>query len=246
MLVMLMIRPQRCFSMEPITRLDQQEWRGQVGVDYVVPVGALHAHDQLIAGDAGIVDQNVDLAEARDHGLRDGLDLLFIADVELERRRLAAFAVDLVGQLLQLLLIAGAQRHLRARLGQHQRARAANALRRSGYQRDPAFNSCHEASLETKQDYNYREVKDLLRAGVTQILTDIIGEKRCMSLVASPRFGFLQQPLWRPEQHLQLTGKNMSSGCGCSEIPADCAIEFSDSSASASCSSHGRWWISPR
>ena len=170
MLVTLIIRPPALLQHRADYGLDQQEWPGEVGVDHVVPIGAFHAHDQLVAGHARIVHQNVDLAEARDYGLHSRLDLLFAADVHLERRCLAAFAVDLAGKLLQFLLIARAQRDLGSRLGEYQGARATDPLRRSSYQRNSAFHSRHEAScLKVKLDYKHREAKHPLGEGLTNI-----------------------------------------------------------------------------
>src|SRR5271157_3224825 len=134
--------------------LDQQERPGKICVDHFVPVCALHAHDELIAGHAGVVYQDVDLAKARDRSFHSSLDLLFAADIHLERRRLSAFAVDLAGKLLQLLLVARTKGKFGSRFREHQGTGTANPLRCSGYQRDPAFHSCHESLLlEAKQDY---------------------------------------------------------------------------------------------
>ena len=47
-------------------RLAEGEGRGQVGGDDLVPVGALHAQHQLVAGDAGVADQDVEAAVAGD------------------------------------------------------------------------------------------------------------------------------------------------------------------------------------
>ena len=78
----------------------------QVGGENIVPISPLHAHDELVAGDARVVDQNVDLAEPRNHGLYDTLDLIFVTNIELERRRLAVY---LGRQVVELFLIACAQ-----------------------------------------------------------------------------------------------------------------------------------------
>ncbi len=60
---MLMMRPQRCLSMELDDLLDAEIGGSEIGLQDGVPVGALHAHDELVAGDAGVVDQDVDFAE---------------------------------------------------------------------------------------------------------------------------------------------------------------------------------------
>ena len=94
-----------------------------------IPVGPLHAHDQLIAGDAGIVHQDVDLAELRTGRLDRGLDLLFIGNVESEGRSLPARGGNFVNQFVQLLLITRGNGNRRARRGELQRAGSSNALR---------------------------------------------------------------------------------------------------------------------
>src|SRR5208337_1595162 len=126
--------------------LDQHERSGEIGVDYFVPLRALHAYHQLITGNAGVVHENVNLTELSDHCLDSCLNLFFVAHVHFEHSRVSALAVDLAGELLQLLLVAGAERDLGPRLRKHQRTCTPNPLRRSGYQRDPAFHSCHETS----------------------------------------------------------------------------------------------------
>jgi hypothetical protein len=49
--------------------LDRRKHGTQVGLDDRIPVLVLHAHQQVVAGDAGIVDQDGRRAELLDHGL---------------------------------------------------------------------------------------------------------------------------------------------------------------------------------
>ena len=86
--------------------LDAEIRGSQIGLQDGVPVGALHAHDELIAGDAGVVDQDIDLAELGDGGLDGGLDLLFVGDIESEGRGFAAGGGDFGDQFVELFLIA--------------------------------------------------------------------------------------------------------------------------------------------
>ena len=97
-----------------------------------VPVGALHAHDELVAGDAGVVDQDVDFAELGDDGFDRGFDLLFVGDVESEGGGLAAGGGDFADQFVQFFLIASGYGHGRAVFGEAQGAGASDALRRAG------------------------------------------------------------------------------------------------------------------
>ncbi len=108
---------------------------GQIGGQDLVPVGALHAQGELVAGDAGVIDQNVDFAEAGDGGLDAGLDLLFTGHIDLEGFSLPTGTADLVGGFLQLLLIPRRQGHGGARFRQRQGAGAPDALRGAGHQR---------------------------------------------------------------------------------------------------------------
>ena len=57
-----MMRPPRCWIIGLSTACAQRERRRQVGGEHLVPVVALHAQHQLVAGDAGVVDQDVDPA----------------------------------------------------------------------------------------------------------------------------------------------------------------------------------------
>ena len=79
---MLTIRPQRCLSMELDHLLGAEVGGSQIGIEHGVPVGALHAHDQLVAGDAGVVNQDVNLAELRERSFEGGFDLVFFRHVE--------------------------------------------------------------------------------------------------------------------------------------------------------------------
>ena len=79
----------------PQQGLGQQKRPGEVDGQHQVPVGALHAHHQRVAGDAGVVDQDLDLAEALEDGFGPGLDGFLVGDIEPEGRRRAAQSLDL-------------------------------------------------------------------------------------------------------------------------------------------------------
>ena len=53
----------------------QVEGGGQVDRDHLVPLLVLHAHEELVAGDAGIVDEDVELAQRRLGGGHELVDL---------------------------------------------------------------------------------------------------------------------------------------------------------------------------
>jgi hypothetical protein len=91
----------------------------------------------LVTRDAGVVHENVDLAELGDGGFDRRLDLLFVGDVEGEGRGLTAACGNLIYQLLQLLLIASGYNYRRASSGKFRRTGASNALRSAGHERHP-------------------------------------------------------------------------------------------------------------
>ena len=115
--------------------LSAQICRSQIGIDDRIPVGAFHAHDELVAGDSSIVDQDIDLAEFSDDCFACVLDLLFIGNVHRECSRLAASAADVTHQFFQLFLIPRDHGYSRATLRQFENAGLANSLRRAGDQR---------------------------------------------------------------------------------------------------------------
>ncbi|MNH21184.1 hypothetical protein D3C79_809820 [compost metagenome] len=55
-------------------RLAQTIQRGEIGVDDLVPLIIFHPHQQVIASDARVVDQDVDVAKARLDGGEDGFN----------------------------------------------------------------------------------------------------------------------------------------------------------------------------
>src|SRR6266851_4209982 len=114
--------------------------RRQIGAEYGIPVGTLHAHYQLIACNPGVVDQNVDLAELSYRGFAGGLDLRFIADVNCEGRSRSACGSNLPRQLIKFLLTARRQGDSSPGTGQLQRATPPNSLRCASDQGNPAGN----------------------------------------------------------------------------------------------------------
>ena len=136
---MLMTRPQRFLQHGPEKRLGEQKRAGEVGREHVVPVGALHAHHEAVAGDAGVVDEDLDFAEAIEDGLGAGLDGVFAGHVEGEGSRLAAGRGDLRRHFGELGFVASRERDSCSGLCQLQRTGASNALAGSGDQRDSSL-----------------------------------------------------------------------------------------------------------
>ena len=68
-----MIRPDLRLEHRPGDGLGHVERAEQVGLEHLAPGLDRHPHDQVVAGDAGVVDEDVDLAERLEHLLDDGL-----------------------------------------------------------------------------------------------------------------------------------------------------------------------------
>ena len=78
-----MIRPPRCLIIGFSAACVSANVAGQVGREHRVPVVALHPQQQLIARDAGVVDQDVEPAVPLDDRRRDDrFDRAGIGDVE--------------------------------------------------------------------------------------------------------------------------------------------------------------------
>ena len=90
----LTIRPNRARIISGRRAPDGVERAGEVGVEHGAPVLVGHAHDEAVAGDAGVVHEDLDRPErALDLGER-GVDRVGVGDVGLHRDRLAARRLD--------------------------------------------------------------------------------------------------------------------------------------------------------
>ena len=96
---------------------------------------------ELTVEHAGVVDEDVQMAELLEAGVKHGLDLCRVAHVRFDRQDDAGriFGGDLVAQILQTLHAARRGDDLRALHGEQPRGRAANARARAGYDDDLAF-----------------------------------------------------------------------------------------------------------
>jgi hypothetical protein len=89
--------------------LAHQEGPGEIGGEDVIPVLALHAHGEDIAGDTGVVDEDADGAEGGKDGPGALLNGIFAGDVEGEGLGGAPGGGDLGGDLGEFLYIAGGE-----------------------------------------------------------------------------------------------------------------------------------------
>ena len=108
----------------PRDGLERVEGAEQVRLEHLAPRVDAHAHDQVVARDAGVVDQDVDLAERVERGLDQRLGRLRLSHVRLDGERLAAQRLDLLRGLLRGLRVARVREaHVGALLREPQRDR---------------------------------------------------------------------------------------------------------------------------
>src|SRR5690349_1904629 len=135
--------------------LRAQVSRSQIGVHYKIPIGSFHTHDQLVFRDSGIVHQNVESAELREHIFEGGFDLLFVTDIEHKRCGLSAAGCNLSCEMVELLLITRGQRDAGTQRSKFERARSADSLRRSSDQ-GHAISKSHNTPKEiVSGDYSW-------------------------------------------------------------------------------------------
>src|SRR5262245_53906895 len=114
--------------------LREHERGGEVRRDDSVPVGALHAHQQLIARDAGVADHDVEPSVPRHDGAGHRFDGCRVGDVEPERFGAPPRRAQFVGDALRVVGPGGGHDH-RTLLGEPCRNRAADAARRTCHER---------------------------------------------------------------------------------------------------------------
>jgi hypothetical protein len=116
--------------------LSHEKGSSEIGGEDVIPVFALHAHGEDVAGDSGVVDEDVDGSEVCEGGFGAVADGLFAGDVEGESVGASSGGVDGVGDLVELVEIAGGEGDGSSAAGEFEGAGTAYALRGSGNQCD--------------------------------------------------------------------------------------------------------------
>ena len=125
-------------------RARQTEGRGQIDRDDVVPILVAQLHEQIVAGDAGIGDEDVDLPH-RGFGRRhQRLDLGAVGEVAGQHMNALA---QLRRQAIQHLAPRAGNGNRRALRVQRLRDRAADAAGRAGDERLPASQIEHRNLL---------------------------------------------------------------------------------------------------
>ncbi len=100
-----------------------------------------------VARDAGIVDEDVDLAELCEDGLGGGIDGVFTGEIEREDLSRATGGTDFVGYGGQLIFAAGAEGDGGAVAGELERDGASDTLRSASDQSGAAVEFTHGAAL---------------------------------------------------------------------------------------------------
>ncbi len=131
-----MIRPRPLALHHPERRAGAQERRGQVGLDDLVPQLERHFVDRGAIGDAGVVDQHVDGAEALDRAIEQVLHRGFVGHVGRDRERFGAHALELRHQRLEPLGAARGEHDLGALAGEDERTGLADARAGAGDHHD--------------------------------------------------------------------------------------------------------------
>jgi hypothetical protein len=110
-------------------------------VDHVIDFLRGFVNGELTVKHAGVVDQNVQVAELLEAGVEHGVDLCRIAHVRLDRQDDAGGVLrrDFVAQVFQPFQAARRGDDLGALHGEQPRGRAANARARAGHDDDLAF-----------------------------------------------------------------------------------------------------------
>jgi hypothetical protein len=140
-----------------------------------IPIVLAHLVDEVVAGDAGIVDEDVDRAEPQGHLLDHALDLVGDGDIGLDadrldpRARRDASRGRLGGGQIEI-----AQRHRGAVLGQALGGRLADAARAAGDEGDPPLRpSCHGAFLPSARHCEERIARRGNPVGMSAIRREI-------------------------------------------------------------------------
>ena len=125
-----MIRPALGAQHRPRHGLERVERAEQVRLEHLAPRVDRHAHDQVVARDAGVVDEDVDLAVRVERGLDQRLSGFRLRHVRLNGQRLAAERLDLLRGLLRRGRVARVREaDVGALLGEPQRDGLADAAR---------------------------------------------------------------------------------------------------------------------
>jgi hypothetical protein len=119
----------------------------------LLPVGVSQREKIAALGGAGIVDQNIEAAEALLHRFDERLWRALATQIGGLIERTAAALLDLADDLLERRLVAPGEHHVAAFLGKRERDAAADAAARSRHQRDlSGLSQVHDSKSMTAFD----------------------------------------------------------------------------------------------
>ena len=127
-----MIRPKRLRIMPRSAARAEAEGGGEIDVENGVPILVLQPHEQHVAGDSGVVDENVEPAERRFRSGNKCFRLFLVGQVADEDVRSLA---QLGGERFERVSARSRQRHRRAAGMQCARNVSADAAAGAGHQR---------------------------------------------------------------------------------------------------------------
>ena len=196
-----MMRPSAALHHAADRRPRQPEAGREIHVEHRLPILVLHAHRQHVAGDAGIVDEDVDLAH-RGLGRRPPACRLPPASPRLQAMTCARSPSDFASS-SQRRRARARQHHGRALRVQRPRDRAADAARSAGHQRRLAREIEHaqtplEEEFTTKSQRTRRKIQPQMHTDKHRWGEPVTGRvqcRRCCFLARLRRAGFLE--LWQ-------------------------------------------------
>ena len=119
-------------------RLREQKCTGQIDINHPLPLLERHVLGRRCPGDAGVVDENVDLAERRHRAIHYGLDVGRPGHVAPKTFDVKAAAAHLLDRRREPFLAARAEHQRGPGLGQPFGHLAAQSARSAGHDRDAA------------------------------------------------------------------------------------------------------------
>ena len=188
----------------------------QVDVDDLLPLRHVELADLAEGDDAGVVHQNVELAELVDRGGNRGVPLLGRRDVEVH---IARGVTDLVGQRLALLVEDVADHHLGALGHQSPRVLCAHAPSAATDQCNFSVHASHDGSgylarvLQVEPVPVLREGKQPWRSASRSSAPATVAASRCKQLVNDARFDLTGVWVSHGRQGGQGRGRAGRAGC---------------------------------
>src|SRR6266852_579902 len=127
--------------------LDAEMSAGEIGAEDGVPVVGFHADSEAVAGDGGVVDEDVEAREFFEDGLEADFDLVEVGDVHFDSEGFPALSGELLDEGGEFFFVARGDGDLGAGFGEGQGGVAANALGGAGDEGYFVFQGEHFCSV---------------------------------------------------------------------------------------------------